>query len=399
MKRSALVFFLLAQSPLALGDNTACAGEETVLLGDIHKKGDIANIEGDTTARQLQEEVGIAHQLIKGMSLDQVQAQSSALVEAYRDRIRQTLTHLPKNIQEKLLATVYSSEDIQEALLLEYALGNHAEEARKVQFYDAAAVLDRPLIDHINIDALTKRSEQQGVAMKETLLKDYDEALVNQAFFAILAETVNSLHDRLGVEAGQKLRFTAQIHRGGSGVKQMQTLRQMLRAVYGVSMQESVVIENKDEGVYKLRFENNVELILRNGYREHTLKGYLGSAFVISLGLVVGLSPEISSGRIVVPSTFLRFDQKTLKLYESEKRYTANGVREVMQLVFADEALQAKIIQVIRDNKAFQSQKGNSTFLGKALSKEDFAFDTTLLMINDIWNPEPEDEQKLVTIL
>ena len=164
-------------------------------------------------------------------------------------------------------------------------------------------------------------------------------------------------------------------------------------------MQESVVIENNDEGVYKLRFENNVELILRNGYREHTLKGYLGSAFVISLGLVVGLSPEISSGRIVVPSTFLRFDQKTLKLYESEKRYTANGVREVMQLVFADEALQAKVIQVIRDNKALQSQKGNSTFLGKALSKEDFAFDTTLLMINDIWNPEPEDEQKLVTIL
>jgi hypothetical protein len=371
--------------------------QNTILLSDVHQIGDIANMEGDTTARQLQNEVNLAHSLIKGMSLDELKVNLDDVADKYQKAVIETfLCGLSHDKQQGLLTTFYSLEEIKKGLLLEHDLGWNLDEIRQVELYNGAAVLDRPFEEKVNLDTLTNQSEAQGVHLKETLLADYDDAIVNQAFLSVLAKSANKSHSMLGISAEKKLRITAQIHRGSSGVKQIQLLIQMMKELYGPRLQHCILIENEFECWYQLSFDNNVEVIFRNGYLEHTLKGYLGSGFVVSLGLVMGLSQEIPSGKIVVSDKFIPFDQKRLEIFECDKRQRNNRLADVVSMVLADDEQQSQVMKILASNPAFQSQNRTKKFKEQPLKAEDFAIGTTLLIINDIWNPVDGDEKKTV---
>lgn len=370
---------------------------ETIVLRDLHQLGDVANMEGDKTAHQLQEEVIFAHTLINDLSLDELTSMLNELAPVYQSyAVTNFLTNLPKEQKEFLLETVFSIEAIKEGLLLEHGYLEKSGQPRQVGFYCADAILDRPLIKKVNLGQITKESEEKGYSLKESLLEDYDEGLVNQAYLAILSKNTNSLHNRFNIPKNKTVRFTTQIHRGSSGMKQVKLLIDMLKVMYGPFVQVSTLLDTGKECSYKLAFDNNVELIFRNGYLDYTLRGYLGSYFVNNLGLVMGLSPNILSGKVVIPTTFLRFNQDTLELFEYEKRDTKNNLKEVVEDILADDDLQTNVLTVIKSDPKFQSQNKSKIFEGRFLTKSDFSFDTRLFIITDIWNPQDGDELKFV---
>lgn len=388
---------IIATQVVCYSSTYAADLSDTLVLGDLHKIGDVANMEGDKTAHQLQEEVNFAHTLINDLSLDELTSMLDELAPVYQSYVtKKFLTDLAPEQQQFLLNSVYSLEAIKEGLLLEHGYLQKSGEPRQVNFYCADAILDRPLIKKVNLGQITKESEEKGYSLKESLLEDYDEALVNQAFLALLSKNTNSVHGRFNIPENKTVRFTAQIHRGSSGMKQVKLLVDMLNVMYGPHVQINTLLDTGKECFYKLAFDNKVELIFRNGYLPYTLKGYLGSYFVNNLGLVMGLSPDILSGKVVIPTIFLPFNQVTLELFEYQKRTTKNHLKEIVDDVLADNDLQSKVLTVIKSNPKFQSQNKAKIFEGRFLNKGDFSFETRLFIITDIWNPKEGDEQKFV---
>ncbi|WP_010299974.1 hypothetical protein [Candidatus Odyssella thessalonicensis] len=131
-------------------------------------------------------------------------------------------------------------------------------------------------------------------------------------------------------------------------------------------------------------------IIFRNGYPPKTFKDYEDSHFTLSLGLVMGLNSQWSSGTLL-PEDFIPTDEVSGYIYESQKYRKKNSLKDYLGVIIADTDRQQKVISIIHSNPAYHSSNPDKPFRPLSpLTLNDFHA-PQILQILTLWSPKLGD--------
>lgn len=256
-------------------------------------------------------------------------------------------------------------------------------------------LLDRPLIDRHTLADLNASNK---FLLKESMIAEYREERVNQACLLILSYLVDHLRSIASLGADEPAQLTVHVHRRSSGIAQINTLLiPMLHEFYYGALQTELLevceVLSKDPEDYriKLTLPPHTGIIFRNGYHPKTFKDYEDSHFTLSLGLVMGLNPQWSSGTLLLPEDFIPTDEVSGYIYESQRYQKKNSLKDYLSAIIADTDRQQKVINIIHSNPAYHSPNPDKPFQSLLpLTLNDFHA-PQILQILTLWSPKIGD--------
>lgn len=238
-------------------------------------------------------------------------------------------------------------------------------------------VLDRPFIDQITLDEITKANKY---TMKEASILNYNEFNVNLAILLITDYYKNQNNSNMII----------QIHRASSGIKYINFFTTILSNHYN----KQIYCITNENNITKVHFINGFILGLTYGYSRSTLKSYVEYNIVFSLSLMGGLSPKYDTSTMTFPTLFRHFDTKTNIIDCTKTRRVDNQlVHHIKDIINCDQT------EFIKTVSQFKSENPNKQLIPKPLVIDDFKYDDiTVLQIDDLYNPTVQMFNNPITI-
>lgn len=263
---------------------------------------------------------------------------------------------------------------------------------RKNQIWlNLAAVLDRPLIDGKTLQEIT---ESNTYPLKESSIESYNEAKVNLAFLLTALHYLQHGHTFLNKDQNQDITLTLQIHRGSSGIKQMEIFKALLATAVG----ENTITKNPGKKTYPGFLETwyfpdyKTNMEFRIGYEKEYIGHYKKSDILFSFGIVGGLNPEYPSSSLLVSDTFIPYDVDTHTVTCNKTYHVDNHLLTQIDSILKNPR-HAQLVEMINSRANFLSPNpAKKELKACTLQPNDFK-KATLFQITKLFNPTDKSQE------
>lgn len=247
-------------------------------------------------------------------------------------------------------------------------------------------VLDKPFEDGIDYNEWKKKNKYK---LKETSFPNYNESLADYTYATLLKYYIDEAHTITNKPSSEPVKIIVHIHRGKSGPAHIALLEKLLtKCFYSGKKSENLSsslhpkIFNNAIATYRYPGNTIIEYRYGSGLMPEIFGNFDNADIVISLSLVAGFNPNIPSGSIVVPTTFIPFTLFNMQLRKDLQYSVPNHLaKAIPKLVKSQDP---KVINII--NKLFRSENRNKGHLvAKRLTKGDFKI-VTILQADGLFN-------------
>lgn len=247
--------------------------------------------------------------------------------------------------------------------------GRIQECVKKGQIWgNLSVVLDRPLIDGEDFDALRKIKKEKGYEIKEEALDHFNEKQVSLAYASILRYYVSQGRKIVSKSSEEPVSIFLHSFRGGDGPGHLKLLESLLNlACKGFELDSPFRYVNREQNVhivfsFGLAAENPEKCVystLKNTIKEMDI--------VLTFSSHVGLKPEWKCGTLTIPYQWTPIDLKTMEIQKHQKYDGENHLLTVIEEVLGD---QDDLVE--RINKLVLKNPVKKDLMARPLQKEDF---------------------------
>jgi hypothetical protein len=245
-----------------------------------------------------------------------------------------------------------------------------------------AAILDRPLLNGIDLDEITKSNVYP---LKESSIPEYNEAKVCLAHALFLKYYIGHAREIAEKSNREDVKIVIQVHRGSQAKLQIKNLESTLEMCFNGEFKRQPLagFPVNVQSVYK-SVQKQVVVEFRFGYAPSTIGNYEDADIVLSLSLVAGLSEKLPSGSLVIPQKFVPMSLDDMVMKKSEEyeasNHLAGSIPDILQE--QSEEFIAAINTIFRSpNPAKESLKATT------LKVADFN-PVSLLQVDGLFNPK-----------
>lgn len=260
------------------------------------------------------------------------------------------------------------------------------------KWVNMVAVLDNPFAESesLTFEQLTQKMleaqmNSDMLIRKESLLRK--EGYNVEKVDAVWLQVITFYIDLLEKTTGPK-RICIQIHRGSQGIVQAHYLAYQLGVYYGQTTEKFIGLpKNKKHKLPDNINIRNIELQFTNGYWSEHIKPCEGADYHISIGLVIGLNPNIKSGTLLIPYEFTQLDIKqTPHIYRDRSESQIKCKNDLVQTFQS----------IQKDADRFTRCADITGYEGKMPSKVPIV---KLAKIDDLFSPTPDAPVKIQNLI
>lgn len=238
--------------------------------------------------------------------------------------------------------------------------GFPAQDAGSAKWANLVVVLDEPIKSGVTFDELIAGVRKERFPILENGVVELDEPKFLTAWTAIIVYYMH-IHKRITIHIHQFPEFT--------GI---------------VNIVKSIVCDARQH--YGL--DTKVDIRTDNPFYS---KQTYDTDLLISLSQCAGLNPALVPGSLLIPTTFIPFDCKSVKISEtySATNILTADINNILKSKYHEYA--AKIM------RAYESANAQKKHVPRALTESDFHRDSIILQTTAIWNPK--DPNKIIAVI
>ncbi len=277
-----------------------------------------------------------------------------------------------------------------------------------------AMPVDISIATGITLTDIDRIAEEKGYPLKEMAINEYDELKVNLATLLIMTHYLKEGRRLVGKNENDTLEFVVHTHRNSSAIFINKLIADMLMQCVPNSYEATyettcyTPIDNKTNQLVIDKVTNeplkvftkeitmlsmpksNAVIHFRRGFNNDDLKDnfYKTADVLFSYSIVGGLSVDHQPGSLLMPQTFIPFNQDTLSLFVDRTYTVSNHLTKELNKVLAQDQKQYLPLM----EKFFNSQNKNKPFKARVLTNTDFTTATLVhLELNKLFHPVEKD--------
>ncbi|MBJ7450191.1 MAG: hypothetical protein JHC93_07540 [Parachlamydiales bacterium] len=199
-------------------------------------------------------------------------------------------------------------------------------------------VLDRPFIDGQELIDITNSNTY---LLKESSLKDYNEAQVNYTLVTIYSYYLTHLHNLIHKPSSEKLHLMVQVHRNSSGAKYLDHLFSMFNdCLVGIHTEKKAPKARQE--LHRVFYPDlNTEVSFCYGTNPAIFAKqnvYETVDCVLSISMISGFRNEWPASSFVIPQEFIPFSLTESKIFTNEKYSSLNHLSMVINHIVKNQS-------------------------------------------------------------
>lgn len=257
-----------------------------------------------------------------------------------------------------------------------------------------AFVMDASIVTGVTLPEIDKIAEENGYPLKEMAIAEYDELKVNLATIIVLEHYLKEGRRFVGKAADEPLHIVVHTHRASTAIYINHLIARLLQEAipgrYELVLKETInrAKQAVTEPLLLKIPDLNTEIHFRRGFAEElTDPIYKQTDILFSYSMVGGLSKLLPSS-MLIPHTFIPFEEKELKL-RVDKTYSVRNhlLEEIDNIVAKPQAHYFELME-----RSFNTLNRHKPFTARPLTSADF-HPVTLLQVYDLFHPTKKEGQ------